>query len=154
MSAFIVDYKVIDNILASRFNATLLYKVFFFKNEFDNIIGSKGDCYIIDELTKIGKEFLKLNTDSVNFRYDEPATEEDLNYINEYEFNDCGSSIVQSIKSVQCLMYQSCEVDNYKDNETYKKLEILLDLLKESYLYLDEDYQNAKWGDCYEQQTV
>ena len=154
MSAFIVDYKVIDNILGSRFNETLLYKVYFFQSEFDNIIGSKGGYWLTDELTRVGREFLQLNTDSVNFRYNEPAADEDLNYINDYKFNDCEPSIVQSIKSVQCLMYQSCEQDNYKENETYQKLEKLLNLLKESYLYLDEDYQNAKWGDCYDRQTV
>ena len=46
-------------------------------------------------------------------------------------------------------MYQSCEIDNYKDNETYKKMERLKNYLLDAFLCLNDEYKQAAWSDCY-----
>ncbi len=73
MSAFIVDYKTIDNILSVRLNSDILTQHCYLKSEFetlfDNYAGYTRDYLIYDNLEALGKEFLRLNIASVNARY-------------------------------------------------------------------------------------
>lgn len=146
MSAFIVDYKTIDNILSIRLNHSFLTNYCYFKSEFESVIEKYNDFNIYDDLEELGKEFLKLNIDSVNYRY---RDNEDYSWADSYKFNYVNCSLAQTIKSIQCLMYQSCEIENYKENKTYQKLERLKQILLNAFLYINEDYKKAEWADSY-----
>lgn len=182
MSAFIVDYKTIDNILSVRLNPDILINHCFLESEFDSLLGFDyiSNFYLDDRLEKLGKEFLTLNIESVNARYpnnDEmftykgcqiPEGEEcdgildcseceycGYMYVTDYKFRPIEkASLAQAIKSLNCLMYQSCEIDNYKENETYKKMERLKQYLIDAFLCSNDEYKNAKWSDYYEMEEV
>ena len=148
MSAFIVDYKTIDNILSLRLNHDFLRDYCYFKSEFQEIIENfNNDWNIYEDLENLGKEFLKLNIESVNYRYNDNESED---YANFYKFNCINKvSIAQALKSLKCLMYQSCEVENYKENPTYKKMEKLEKIITDAFIYTNEEYSNAEWASSY-----
>lgn len=151
MSAFIVDYKTIDNILSIRLDCSFLTNYCYFKSEFESVIQNyNNDWNIYNDLENLGKEFLKLNIESVEARY---PGDEDINmsmkYAKNYKFKPVKCSLAQTIKSLQCLMYQSCEIENYQENETYQKMDRLKKILLNAFLYINEDYKKAKWSDSY-----
>ena len=150
MSAYIVDYKTIDNILSIRLNNDILVNYCYLKSEFETLFdGYNGDYFIYESLEALGKEFLELNIKSVEARYpnDEPIEDE---YLQDYKFNCVDNvSLAQALKSLNCLMYQSCEIENYEQNITYKKMELLKKYLVDAFINLNEEYKNAKWSDCY-----
>ena len=150
MSAFIVDYKTIDNILSIRLNPNFLRDYCYFKSEFQTVIENyNNDWNIYNDLEKLGKDFLRLNIESVNNLYKHHEKEE-LDYSNNYKFKIINNiSIAQALKSLNCLMYQSCEVENFKENKTYKKMERLKEILTNAFIYINEEYKEAKWSDCY-----
>ena len=77
MSAFIVDYKTIDNILSVRLEHNILNNYCYLSSEFDSLfyfndgegLYRQSDYYIYENLEKLGKEFLRLNIESVEARY-------------------------------------------------------------------------------------
>lgn len=149
MSAFIVDYKTIDNVLSIRLNHDILLNHCYLESEYDGLFSSPRG-WIHEQLEELGKEFLRLNIISVEERYpDHEEMHEEMSYADNYKFKDTGCSLAQAIKSIQCLMYQSCEIDNYKDNLTYQKMERLKKYLIDAFLCLNDEYKNAEWADCY-----
>lgn len=149
MSAFVVDYKTIDNVLSIRLNHDILLNHCYLESEYDGLFdGEKG--WIHDKLEKLGKEFLRLNVESVCERYpNDEEMHEEPSYVENYKFKDTGCSLAQAIKSIQCLMYQSCEIENYKDNYIYQKMERLKKYLVDAFLCLNEEYKKAAWSDSY-----
>lgn len=149
MSAFVVDYKTIDNVLSIRLNHDILLNHCYLESEYEGLFNSPRG-WIHNQLEDLGKEFLRLNVKSVCERYpNDEEMHEEPSYVENYKFKDTGCTLAQAIKSIQCLMYQSCEIDNYKDNETYKKMERLKNYLVDAFLCLNEEYKNAAWSDCY-----
>lgn len=148
MSAFIVDYKTIDNVLSIRLNPEILRDHCYLESEYDGLFNSRG--WIHEQLEELGKEFLTLNIESVYKRYPELKEKRKmLVYADNYKFKDTGCSLAQAIKSIQCLMYQSCEIDNYEDNPTFRKMERLKKYLIDAFLCLNDEYKQAAWSDCY-----
>lgn len=149
MSAFIVDYKTIDNVLSIRLNHDILRDHCYLESEYDGLFNTQRG-WIHDKLEALGKEFLRLNILSVTERYpNDEEMHEDSSYVENYKFKDTNCSLAQAIKSIQCLMYQSCEIDNYKENETYKKMERLKKYLVDAFLCLNDEYKQAAWSDAY-----
>ena len=149
MSAFIVDYKTIDNVLSIRLNHDILRDHCYLESEYDGLFSSPRG-WIHDQLEALGKEFLRLNIESVCERYpNDEEMHEEPSYVENYKFKDTECNLAQAIKSIQCLMYQSCEIDNYKENETYKKMERLKNYLVDAFLCLNDEYKQAAWSDCY-----
>lgn len=150
MSAFVVNYKTIDNVLSIRCNQDIMLNHCYLKSEYESLFDKPGDYWLFENLENLGKEFLRLNIASVCERYpnDEEMHEEDA-YAEKYKFTDTNCSLPQAIKSIQCLLYQSCEIENYKDNPTYKKMERLKKYLIDAFLCLNDEYKNAKWADAY-----
>lgn len=151
MSAFIVDYKTIDEILSLRLNHDFLRDYCYFKSEFETLFdkyaGYTQDYLIFDNLEALGREFLKLNIESVNYRYNDNESED---YANFYKFNCIEKiSIAQALKSLKCLMYQSCEIENYKENPTYKKMEKLEKIITDAFIYTNKEYSSAEWASSY-----
>ena len=150
MSAFIVDYKTIDNILSIRMNQDILLNHCYLNSQYESLFNRAGDYWIFENLENLGKEFLRLNIESVCERYpNDEEMHEDNSYAENYKFQDTNCSLAQAIKSIQCLMYQSCEIENYKENETYKKMERLKKYLIDAFLCLNEEYKKAAWDDSY-----
>lgn len=146
MSAFVVDYKTVDNVLSIRLNHDILLKHCYLESEYDGLF-NLTHAWIHEQLEDLGKEFLRLNVISVCERYpDNDEMHEPDSYIENYKFRDTNCSLAQAIKSIQCLIYQSCEIPNYKENETYKKMERLKNYLIDAFLSLNEEYKNAEWG--------
>lgn len=147
MSAFIVDYKTIDNVLSIRLNNEILLNHCYLKSEYEGLFNdNRSDYYIYEQLEDLGKEFLKLNIESVNYRYND---NENFEYAENYKFKDTNCNLVQAIKSIRFLMYQSCEIEGYKNNRTYQKMERLKNYLIDAFLSLNEEYKNAEWADSY-----
>lgn len=149
MSAFIVDYKTIDNVLSIRLNHDILTNHCYLESEYDSLFNSPRG-WIHDQLEELGKEFLRLNIISVEERYpNDEEMHEEMSYADNYKFKDTNCSLAQAIKSIKCLMYQSCEIENYKDNYTYQKMERLERYLTDAFLCLNDEYKQAAWSDCY-----
>lgn len=159
MSAFIVDYKTIDNILSVRLNHNILVNYCYLESEFDSLfyfndgegLYRQSDYYIYENLEKLGKEFLRLNIESVEARY---PGDEDINmameYAENYKFKSVDNiTLGQALKSLNCLMYQSCEIDKYQDNPIWEKMERLKKYLTDAFINLNDEYKNAVWSDSY-----
>lgn len=147
MSAFIVNYKTINNVLSIRLNSDLLRDYCYIKSEFDELlldISTDQYPYLYDKLEQLGKEFLNLNIKSVDYRYNELN---DKGFADDFKFQDTKPTLAQAIKSLNCLMYQSCEIENYKEDKTWQKMESLKKYLIDAFLHLNEEYKNAKWCD-------
>ena len=135
MSAFLVDDITIDRIL-SHLKAT--------KNDDDLIRSAFHKNIDSDEdLTIIGRELLRLNYRSLLNRYNDPIPEE-----LDYKFKSVEVSPIQAVKSVECLMYQSCEEGLLITTESgyYKFLETLLHLWSSSIVHGLPEYDTAVWG--------
>jgi hypothetical protein len=143
MSAFVINSKTMDSILSIFENYEILNNCYFLKGELEIILNGKS-------LTELGKEFLKLNIESVSYRYNLKSDSieylEYLEYLENYFYSFHKYSLAQTIKSLDCLMYQSCELENYKENETYQKMEAMKKILIDALIYMNEDYQKASWG--------
>ena len=151
MSAFIVDYKTIDNILSIRLNQGILLNYCYLKSEFDTLFEKPSDYWIFENLENLGKEFLRLNIESVNTRYpDDDKINMPMDYAENYKFKDIDfMDLGQAIKSLDCLMYQSCEIDKYQDNPIWEKMEKLKKYLTDAFINLNDEYKNADWSDSY-----
>ncbi len=144
MSAFIVGHKNINNILSIMYNYDYLRKHYGLERELKEFFGTDNDGFVSEKvLTKLGQQFLRLNIRSVNFRYDEDI---DNKHANSYKFEFRKVPIAQSIKSLHCLMYQSCEIPKYQKNATYKKMMKLSKILEQSFIYNCIEYNEAEWG--------
>lgn len=150
MSAFVVDYKTIDNVLSIRLNHDILLNHCYLESEYNGLFSNENEFSIYENLENLGKEFLRLNIISVAERYPNyEEMHEEMAYAENYKFKDTKCSLAQAIKSIQCLMYQSCEIDNYKNNYTYQKMERLEKYLIDAFLCLNEEYKQAAWSDSY-----
>ena len=144
MSAFICNHETIDNILSIVQNHDWLRKDCFLDKELRKAITNDVDGFLTNKvLTELGKKFLRLNIKSVNFRYDENIK---YDHANSYKFKYREVPIIQSIKSLHCLMYQSCEIHNFLKNKTYKKMKELEKILTSSFIHNCQEYRDAEWG--------
>ena len=150
MSAFVVDYKTIDNVLSIRLNNDILLNHCYLDAEYESLFDNGNQFFIYENLENLGKEFLRLNIISVAERYpNNEEMHEEMAYAENYKFKDTKCSLAQAIKSIQCLMYQSCEIEDYKNNYTYQKMERLKKYLVDAFLCLNEEYKQAAWSDTY-----
>lgn len=148
MSAFIVDYKDVDNVLNVVDN--LLHKNwglddYMFCKLLDVAIPEYKNYS--DILQDLGVRMLTLNIDAVNSRYDEDI---DYTYAKEFKYNKgIKVSTLQGIKSLKCIIYQ-CSEDGAIEQDFYKTLTDLKNMLCEAYITDLQEYEDAKWADCYE----
>lgn len=79
------------------------------------------------------------NNRSVNFRYDEQEPDP------VYTFRPApfqNYTAVQIIKACDCLDYQSCETDDWKNTEAYA----ILHMIRERAIHALPGYEEAAWG--------
>jgi len=141
MSAWIVTNKSINNIV----NTFYWFKYPFYggrtelKELFNIDLEQHNDEDLNEELKKFGQLLINLNQESINQRYEK----KDKPF--KFKFSDVKSlSIFQFLKSVECLIYQSCE-GNCEDKKEYKFLVNLKRALTSKIINEIEEYKNAKW---------
>ena len=141
MSAWIVTNESINNIV----NSIYWFKYPFYsgreelKRIFNINLEVNNDEELNKELQKLGQLLVNLNQESINQRYNEKKKP----FI--FDFEDRKSlSIFQFLKSVECLIYQSCE-GNCEERKEYKFLVNLTRVLTSKIINEIEEYKNAKW---------
>jgi hypothetical protein len=124
MSAFIVNKTTIDCIVTALVKpaATKTLKRYRMKSE-----------------SQLGQAIWDMNTDAVNSSYGSPEP------YTPYTFREHNASMIQAIKSLNCLLYQ-CSEGDIPDTELFKMLaedrNKMLRILVESF----EEYKSAEWG--------
>lgn len=129
MSAFVVSPTHIDALLTfaqrPQYEAPACYY--------------KGSVKVTfyDNLNAIGQILLDENVRSVNFRYTE-QTDSPAYLYHPYRGN---LPPVQIIKACDCLNYQSCETDDWKDTEAH----LILDTIRERAINELPGMDEAEW---------
>lgn len=134
MSCFVISNEQMDAILypldAHRMESCSLQS--FYNTLF---IGDFTD----EKLSFLGEEFFKLNYKAYNDRY------KDNNDIMFYQYSKKKVVLAQSIKSLQSLIYQCYDAEDYSTSATFEKMQKLLDIYINLYLEQDSAYNSAKW---------
>ena len=120
MSAYIVDKKTIDRVVT-------------YMTEKD-----KFEEFRITDPNDMGQRLWQLNTDSVNSRYNE------ANVCDVYKYSRTPTTAVQTLKSLTCLMYQSCEGDCH-EKDLYQLLVKLKTQIAIDICYKLPEYDAAEW---------
>ena len=141
MSAWIMTNESINNIVNS---------IYWFKNNefFKRQLNEKfkidlyktEDIDLNEELKKLGTLLIKLNQESINYRYNQKDKPFKFEYSSTPALN-----IFQFLKSVECYLYQSCEIENYEEDETYKFMKGLSTFIKDTIINELPLYNKAKW---------
>jgi hypothetical protein len=122
MSAFIVSYNHINTICNYINRHQILHK---FVTQ--------------DEAEAIGRLWMAENVKSVNNRY----SEDDIEPLYCFSRIDVSHiTPIQFIKLLDCLEYQSCEHDDYRESEAY----IMLSRYRYGAIGMIEGYQSAAWA--------
>lgn len=94
----------------------------------------------------LGKDLWAMNNDAVSARYPldtvEPLANDDK--IEAYRYKTTFPTMVQMLRSVQCLIYQ-CSEGNVPERELFRQLETVADLLKDRIVSDLPAYKAAKW---------
>ena len=139
MSAWIVTNESLSKIVNSFYwrknNEHLRGKL---KDKFGVSFESWEDEETDKNLKKFGQLLADLNNNSVNQRYDEHNEAIEFKLLNEK------TDIYQFLKSVECLIYQSCEGD-CEETELYKFLIELENSLRSEIIGKIDGYNKAKW---------
>ena len=133
MSSFFVSKATIDACVAAiHHNAT-----------YDS---THGMLYATS-MDSLGKELWAMNRDAVHARYPAiypPEITEYDNRIAAYRYKTTFPTLVQMLKSIQCLAYQ-CSEGKVPERELYKQLERVAELLKDRIVSDLPVYKAAKW---------
>ncbi len=142
MSAFVVDKIHISAILDGARKAGARY------NHYFGYYYNKEHKELTPEnMNDIGQMLLDENIKSVSHRYEGSYLTDlpgrtDAEYLLPYKHTQQRRfDIVQYIKFIDCLDYQSCEHPEYKTSEA----KCFLDALKESLIGMLPGYDEAKW---------
>lgn len=99
----------------------------------------------LDDPQGLGRILHQANIDSVNYRYAHheqlPASEWQWNPRATYD-DKVKSDLVTFIKALDCLEYQSCECDDWKESVACKAIDTLRSIAISSL----PGYQAAPWG--------
>jgi hypothetical protein len=155
MSSFIVENKTINRIVSFCFwehDSILKYEIRRNLKEvnIDLEQSFKDDAELDKYLKCFGEELLKLNLLAFYDRYKhiKDIQKEIKEAIKEYEFEDLplkDRSILQVLKSIQCLLYQ-CSEGNIPEQPLFKVLEKITEHLKSHIINEIPEYNQAVWG--------
>lgn len=129
MSAFIVTNSTIDQIISFCAN-----------RENQNHI--KMPCLLDSAKGRnlFGQKLLDMNITAVNVRYPETPSK-----CQRYRFSENTASPVQTLKSLQCLLYQCAEGDT-PETDLYKKMDSLAGKIAMFIVTQSPEYQAVTWG--------
>lgn len=127
MSAFVVETQTIDRIV-SYLLAT-----------YDTVLGVRTDEPGAGD--RIGRELLALNVAAVNCRYDEHEP------VPEYRYTPRRAvGRVRAYKSIQCLLYQCSEGEEFAADPAYVALEAAADRLAHAIVCDLPEYERSDWS--------
>lgn len=127
MSAFVVDPRTIDRIVS--------YVI----GTYETFVGVRTSDP--DAGDRIGGLLLKVNVDAVNYRYRSDEA------VPEYRYTprpSCGR--VQVYKSIQCLIYQCSEGEQFETSPVYVALDLARDRLAHAIVCDLPAYGGAEWA--------
>ena len=117
MSAFIVSDKLLNVVLTF---ATMKKASYYWKPNNMRVDIS------VRNASEIGQKLLDENFRSVNYRYRENDTAERFTY---KRVDSSNYSVVDVLKAINCLDYQSCETDDWSDSEAWAILDGIKDAM-------------------------
>ena len=128
MSAFVCNKVTFDRIVTYVFANRL---------DFNWLIRKHGT------VQQMGQVLVNENYRSVNERYNDS----DIPF--EYQYTYKPESLLQVLKSVNCLDYQSCETDNWNQTDAYEILDHVKDSILQNLIQQtgkQREYELAEWG--------
>lgn len=134
MSAFVCKRSMVAGI--ARWAAASRVQMGYRLNHEDGIYGEYRETY---------KKLMHQNVLSVCYRYSEdPDLYRESLVAPEYEEapDPAGYSVVQLLKAVDCLEYQSCETPGYYTSDDYRQL----DGIRRRMVAALPGYEDAEWG--------
>jgi len=135
MSAWIVKKKHIDFLVTAALESMINRTI---RGEIDGHPVEMEISY--NNADKIGATLWAENIKSVNYRYSNHKPSE----VSAYRFtkHNGGPIAIVVIKQIDCLDYQSCEHDGWKNSWARR----FCDELKDAMIYSLPGYNNAPWG--------
>jgi hypothetical protein len=131
MSAYVVDKKTIDRIV------TYIFREYGYRDQ--DILHRYYPQLVAENENVLGQRLWKLNVDAVNCRYEEN------NPVELYQWSPEHCGLIQTLKSLQCLIYQ-CAEGNIPDTNLYKDLERLEKSIMSKIIDALPEYNAAQWG--------
>jgi len=134
MSAFIVSQKTVNRIIdyiAWNSNKDL-YML--------RILNNAG-YKLPDDVIKLGQDMVALNYGAVNERYSEEEKPEKFQRI-----RNLRASLIQTVKSLQCFLYQCTEGEDFENSKLYQGLRRLEEHLLNEIVTSLPAYEKAVWG--------
>lgn len=153
MSAFICGKKCFEYILSAMYDHWELCAESIVKlgdeNEYDD--SRQESCRRKEKLNWFGNELLKMNIKSVNCRYHDHTKynplQFDIKRLDDYTKQQYQKELACAIKQIRCLMYQSCELDNYHKDWRWRALETVLNILSNAFVESTHEYCTCEeWG--------
>ena len=139
MSCWIVEPKSVKKI-AEVINQTLSHE-----GMFGIYAPSKGPLaaeYIGMSVEEIYNKLYQMNIDAYDARYGEKDFIPKMP--KQGYLGDAYLNIYQTLKTVECFLYQCCEGD-VDTRESYKGVEQLANIIRRAIIGKSKEYQNAKW---------
>lgn len=137
MSAFVVTDLTIHTILATVAVALRGRGALYVEALTNNTGGHQYDLQDPRTLDKLGLELLTQNERSVAARYREPVAQTG------YTFQQVAPTTpVAALKLIQCLAYQCCETDDWRDTLARR----ILDAMTNELVTRLPGYEEAPWG--------
>ncbi|MNC27024.1 hypothetical protein D3C75_751810 [compost metagenome] len=145
MSAYIVNDSTISAILQAVFNAEKRHCGL--KNPFKVQDDPEAYHYVMNALLTAQAQANMLmaeNVRSVNWRYRNSPHIEQSTFVGNVVINLSAEpvSVLQALKLIDCLAYQSCECDDWEKTEAFA----LLNKFREQLIPALPGYDNEKWG--------
>ena len=134
MSAFIVSQKTVNRIIdyiawVSNKDPYML-----------RILNNAG-YKLPDDVFKLGQDMIQLNYGAVNQRYSEDEIPEKFQRI-----RNMPVSSIQTVKSLQCYLYQCTEGEEFETSSLYQGLRRLEEHLLNEIITSLPAYEKAVWG--------
>lgn len=87
----------------------------------------------------LGNRLIHMNNDAYDYRYNDTADEQ-----MDYEYASPNCTVIQAIKSADCLLYQ-CSEGPVTESGDYKTLEKIFSLACRQYVRDTDEYDKALW---------
>lgn len=123
MSSFLVNEQTMNNILSN--------------------LGSAYKSYSDEQLGAMGRRFYLINSEALVVRYGDKI-EQYNRLMSGFEFKRSRVSIMQSIKNVQCLLYQ-CSEGEITKSDGFKEIKEIEEELMNKFFNRSDEYEMCEW---------
>ena len=134
MSAFIVSQKTVNRIIDYiAWNSN--------KDPYMLRILNNAGYKLPDDVIKLGQDMVSLNYGAVNERYGEDEEPDKFQRIRNMPVSN-----IQTVKSLQCYLYQCTEGEEFENSKLYQGLRRLEEHLLNEIITSLPAYEKAVWG--------